>query len=189
MTSFELWGIEFRQYDHLFAVSKCGKVLRKGAPYEPRSYRQDGYLMLGRKRLFHRVVATCWLPNPTNAKHVHHKDGNKKHNAADNLEWVTPKEHHAHHPTKPYKRTPESIAKFIASRTGIKWSKEAKERHAILLDTYRPRSKCKCHGVEYPSVAAAARALGLHKSTVRVRCLSKNFPEYEIVSMYYGSTA
>jgi hypothetical protein len=186
MTSFEVWGIEFRQYDHLYAVSACGKVLREGYPYSPRDYRADGYLSVGRQRLLHRMIAICWVPNPSNAKHVHHKDGDKTNNRADNLEWATPKEHMAHHPKIPYKRTPETIAKFIASRTGIKWSEEAKARHAVLLDTYRPRTKCKFQGTEYPSVAAGARAAGIDKSTFRVRCLSKNFPEYEIISKYYG---
>lgn len=186
MDSFDLWGIEFRQYDRLYAVSACGKVLRKGAPYEPRNNRLDGYRNVGRQRLLHRMIAFCWLQNPTNAKHVHHKNGNKVDNRADNLEWVMPKEHMAHHPTVVYKRTPESIAKFIASRTGKKWSEAAKKKHALLLDTYRPKTKCKFQGVEYPSVTAGSHAAGINKSTFRVRCLSKNFPEYEIISLYYA---
>lgn len=188
MDSFEIWGITFRQYDHLYAVSQCGKVLRNGVPYAPRNYRKDGYLSIGRQRLLHRMVAKCWIPNPSNANHVHHKNGNKADDRAENLEWVTPKEHMAHHVKTPYKRTPETIAKFIASRTGKKYSEEARIRQAALIDTYRPRTTCKFQGTTYPSVAAGARAAGIHQCTFRLRCLSKNFPDYEIVSLYYGKT-
>lgn len=44
----------------------------------------------------HRVVADLFVPNPTNAETVNHKDGNKLNNAADNLEWVSIKENNEH---------------------------------------------------------------------------------------------
>lgn len=37
----------------------------------------------------HRVVASCFLPNPDNLPEVNHKDNNPKNNNADNLEWCT----------------------------------------------------------------------------------------------------
>lgn len=46
--------------------------------------------------LWHRVVATCWIPNPENKKEVDHIDGNKLNNAVSNLRWVTPKENSKH---------------------------------------------------------------------------------------------
>src|SRR5258707_6105761 len=85
-------GIEYRVFDHLYAVSRCGKVLRKLSPIFPRK-RPDGYLEIGRRRLLHRVVALCWLPRPERARLIHHKDHDKSNNRADNLEWVTPKQH------------------------------------------------------------------------------------------------
>lgn len=38
----------------------------------------------------HRIVATCFLPNPDNLPEVNHKDNNRKNNSVSNLEWCTP---------------------------------------------------------------------------------------------------
>ena len=187
MISFQVDGIEFRFFDHLYAVSKCGKVLRNLLPYTP-SKRSDGYLGIGRQRLMHRVVATCWVPNPTGAKLVHHINGDKADNRADNLEWMHIAVHCKHHDfgtKEPYKRTPESIAKFKASRTGVKDPPESAAVKRANLDKVRPSTVCKYQGVTFPSLSSAARAAGCPAPTFRVRATSKNFPEYEIISRYY----
>ena len=187
MLSIQIDGIEFRFFDHLFAVSKCGKVLRNLLPYTPIK-RRDGYLTLGRSGLMHRVVATCWVDNPVAAKYVHHINGDKADNRADNLEWMQPTEHCKHHDFASkgrYERTPESIAKFKASRTGVKDPPESAAVKRANLDKVRPSTVCKYQGVTFPSLSAAARAAGCPAPTFRVRATSKNFPEYEIISRYY----
>ena len=40
----------------------------------------------------HRIVAETWIPNPDNKPIVNHKNGNRKDNRAENLEWVTSSE-------------------------------------------------------------------------------------------------
>ena len=186
MISFIHEGVEYKFANYDYAVSRCGKVLKKLSPYDP-PVRKDGYCTVGRLQLLHRIVAMAWIPNPTNAKNVHHKNGDKTDNRADNLEWITQKEHASHHDKwGKYERTPESIAKFIASKTGVKDNPKSNAVKRANLDKVRPSTVCKFQGVTYPSVASAARAAGIPTPTFRLRALSKNFPEYEIVRLYYG---
>lgn len=41
------------------------------------------------KHLIHRMVAEAYIPNPDSLPCVNHKDGNKRNNCAENLEWVS----------------------------------------------------------------------------------------------------
>ena len=183
MQVIELDGIEYRTYDHLYAVSRCGKVLRKLEPYTPTKH-NFGYLCLGRRRLMHRVVATCWIDNPEGASHVHHINGIKNDNRAENLEWVTPKVHFGdrHQTAGHHIRSAETCRKISEWRTGRKDNAETKAKKNAILRAFAPLTACKYKGVLYPSVAAGARAANMHPSSFRLRCLSKNFPEYELIS-------
>lgn len=40
----------------------------------------------------HRVIASCFLPNPGNLGQINHKDYNRANNAISNLEWCTHKQ-------------------------------------------------------------------------------------------------
>jgi hypothetical protein len=73
----------------------------------PKKYLQSLLMLPGRKkgtpRYIHKLVALTWIgpaPGPTGTKRheycVNHKDGNKRNNHADNLEWVTNSENLSH---------------------------------------------------------------------------------------------
>lgn len=66
--------------------------------------KHNGYFLVslvdlqGKKRNkhIHRLLATHFIPNPTNKPHVNHIDGNKQNNSLTNLEWATCKENAMH---------------------------------------------------------------------------------------------
>ena len=204
MISIQVDEIEYRFFDHLYAVSRCGKVLRKLIPYDP-TPRPDGYTMLGRRRLMHRAVAECWIESFDPNKHVHHINENKSDNRAENLECLTAKEHHGERHAGlhgHYTRTSETREKIRQARLGSITSEETKAKQsAALLGRKRPyferaahseeskqtrslehfrNTGCSVLGVEYRSFAEAAKATGIHRFTVRNRCLSENFPDFKI---------
>ena len=57
----------------------------------------------------HRLVAQTFLPNPFNFPVVHHKDGNKKNNRVDNLEWVTYSKNNIHALESGLRRLPSGV--------------------------------------------------------------------------------
>ena len=206
MINVTIEGIEYRFFDHLYAVSRCGKAIRKLQLYVPTRHPQ-GYLRLG-SRLMHRVVAACWLENFAPDKQVHHINGDKTDNRADNLECLTQTEHlterHADLLQRHgrYIRTPETREKIRQYRIGRVTSEETKaKQRAALIGRKRPlfaraghsdASKkarslahhrniaCMVMGVEYRSFAEAAKATGVHRFTLRKRCISDNFSDYKL---------
>ena len=185
MISFTMDGTEYRMFDHLYAVSRCGKVLRNLHPYTPHDHPQ-GYLMLGRRRLMHRVVATCWLEDFNPLKQVHHINGNKTDNRANNLECLTAKEHFGERHRDisgqigKYHRTETARQKIREFRTGTIDSEETRSKKAAILAVVGPKTQCSFQGVTYPSVAAGARAASISPATFRQRCKSKNFSDYKL---------
>jgi hypothetical protein len=200
-------GIEYRFFDHIYAASRCGKFLRYLKPHKPTSH-PLGYLMLGRRRLAHRVVAICWLETRGGAKLVHHINHDKTDNRADNLMWVTPKEHMGdHHQDIPRGRnmSPEGKQRLRNLRLGSKTSEatKQKQREASLRIGSRPPPRpvgtkvsdaaksrmsenshnargCVVNGVAYASFTKAGLALGEKRHTLRKRCFSQNFPNYRL---------
>lgn len=94
----EIW-MEIPETDGAYSVSNFGVVRsnRKNPAKtlsdwaHPAGYRR---VALGRNKIryVHRLVATCFCPNPHGLPAVDHIDGNRENNQATNLRWVTAKQ-------------------------------------------------------------------------------------------------
>ena len=73
-----------------------GRMLKKvpiGSGYTASCLCVDGKVD---KAYNHRLVAEAFIPNPDGKPEVNHKDGDKKNNVVENLEWVTHSENGKH---------------------------------------------------------------------------------------------
>ena len=99
----ECWET-INEYEGLYEISNLGRIrnIRYKNILKPGNHR-DGYLKIclsknNSKRTFqvHRLVALAFLPKVNGKKYVNHKDGNKKNNNVNNLEWCTRSENQKH---------------------------------------------------------------------------------------------
>ena len=143
-------------------VSSQGRIKSKAGHISLGSSREDGYLstimQLGPKPQYayvHRLVAASFLSLPPSPDHsqINHKDGNKSHNAVDNLEYVTPAENNAHRCANLKGCNP--LSKAVLSR--------AYGTHEEWTTHPSGRSAAETLGLHYSGVSACAR--GLQKQT------------------------
>lgn len=100
----EIWK-QMTGYEGKYMVSNLGRIrsLLNGSKFygilKP-AIHKGGYLRVrlydNKSLLVHRLVAQTFIPNPKNKATVNHKNGNKKDNRVENLEWATQKENNRH---------------------------------------------------------------------------------------------
>lgn len=98
----EIWK-DVVGYEKLYQVSNLGRVKNANDKILKGGYLNKRYLAVGltkngllKTMTIHRLVAIAFIPNPENKLQVNHKDGVKKNNNANNLEWNTHSENTFH---------------------------------------------------------------------------------------------
>lgn len=100
----EIWKtIEERKTYEISNYGNVRKKLLNSYNYLKPIIDKDGYLKVclceNQQRLYrfiHRIVAQSFIENSKNKPTINHKDGNKKNNHIDNLEWSTYSENNLH---------------------------------------------------------------------------------------------
>ena len=147
-------------------VSNLGRVRTANGIITEGSEAASGYRSAsinGKSHSVHRLVAKGFLPPPPSDKHtqVDHIDGDPANNRAENLEWVTPA---------------ENIQRSYYTNADRK-SSAPKRSKPVLARQHGSEEEW----VEYESVSAAARELGLNPGHISACCRGrqKRSGEYE----------
>lgn len=142
---------DIQGYEGQYRISSKGRVfsVKRNKMLKPCD-NGHGYLFVNlymnskpKQSKVHRLVAMAFIANPENKRQINHKDGNKRNNAMENLEWSTNSENGIHR----YRV--------------LKHTNGAVKRPVICVDT----------GIKYPSIADASRHTGLSANLICQVCL------------------
>ena len=130
-----------------------GKMLKKvpiGYGYVASCLCVDGEV---NKAYNHRLVAEAFVPNPSGKPCVNHKDGNKKNNTPENLEWVTHSENGKHS----YAVLGRVHPRGMLGKQGWNRKFTREQVEAIRSDNRFQRVIAKEYGVEQTTISAIKR--------------------------------
>jgi hypothetical protein len=156
----ELWAPVPEAPD--YEVSTWGRLRRADAPvvswpnkygYELVSLDVDGRCVL---RYVHRLVLAAFVEPPA-GRQANHDDGDKGHNALENLAWTTPAGNIAHawrRGLMPRSRTRKAVCRYGHP---LDQAYHQRDRHGRMRTWYRC---ARCRRVRYRRARAAAAGLG-----------------------------
>lgn len=157
-------------YEGLYQVDELGNVYlaRNGRKLKP-SDNGIGYLQISLTKegkrsnfLVHRLIAIAFIPNPERKRTVNHKDGDKRNNNVNNLEWMTYKENIGHLINvlgfDPHQTNKDKIG-------ALNWN--SKKVNQYTLDGVFIRS--------FGSTTEATRITGIDCSTIQKVCANKRY--------------
>jgi hypothetical protein len=99
---------------------------------------------IGKKVLIHRLVANQFIPNPLNLPEVNHKDGNKRNNNVENLEWSSSIDNMLHYR--------QQVSK--SGIVGVSWFERDKKWRARIV-----RNSIKYHLGSFETIEMASKAI------------------------------
>lgn len=155
---------DIKGFEGWYQVSNFGRIKSLNRPFKPGdkilhpTLKDDGYMKVsllggrskGKNMLIHRLVAEAFLPNPDNLPIINHKDENKSNNHVENLEWCTYRYNTMYSPSIGCTLNRNDMSKPI-----LQFSLDG--------DFIK----------EYPSVAEAARQLGVSATSISHACHGK----------------
>ncbi len=110
------------------------------------------------KRRIHRLLALTFLPNSKNKLTVNHKNGIKKDNRLDNLEWATYKENNNHAKrTGLNKGTVSKQCREASIQARVKKIQKLSLDGKFLTEYFSIREACNVNGLQYNKLAHATR--------------------------------
>ena len=138
---------EFPEY----AVSCNGQVMRlqTGLVLRPdvvgNGYMRVSLYRKGRasRRKVHRLVASAFIPNPSNKPFVNHEDGDKIHNRVVNLAWATSKKTPSMQLGQGSRVVERSLPRQTSRRSVVKMAAEFPSEHSRGSSTSTVRQSAK----------------------------------------------
>lgn len=180
------------EYGERYEVSNTGVVRRVDTKFVlKQGSDKDGYkkvtLQLNggrRKYSVHRLVALSFIPTVSGKDVVHHKDGKKKNNAADNLEWVTVRENtiYAFRDNHEYR---ESV-RIKTGEMGSKYGKKNGQYSNKKVVEYDLNGNVVN---KFKSQKEASRQTGVNNTTICYQCVHEAFPRYRDTYFRFDETS
>lgn len=176
--------IKFRAWDNKYEIGNDGSVFslnynNSGKRKQMKQYLDDDgypYVVLVHKNkrtklIIHRAVAKLFLPSPSTPKHqVNHKNGIRKDNRLENLEWLTGQENTLHGWRSNKRKQSQKVIDRVKKQFGGTKNPKAKITYEVAMKIRELRKKGEFYKV-------IAKKFGISVSQVGQICTGKFWKE------------